>query len=196
MADVDTSLSDQSARQTSGEKIHVARTVPEPYPNADEALRRRPAHLIGLAYLSPTPTSQGSFRAVLSTRRWRRWIQLPACINFTATAPQSEAVIHITWNARFHPRLFPTMEADLVLHPLSASTTELNLFGNYRPPLGLLGLVFDRLIGGRVAVATANAFMDDLSDALVRDMDATHAEVPGDVDPAPEQRDKLQKKSG
>ena len=75
-------------------------------------------------------------------------------------------IAHIQWHALKGRALFPELQADLVAHPISEQRSELVIHGNYRPPLGALGLIGDRLIGHRVAQSSAKAFLDELSLAI------------------------------
>src|SRR5262249_5363981 len=51
--------------------------------------------------------------------------------------------LEITWTAAKSPALFPAMEATLRAYPLSSGETQLELHGQYRPPLGPLGQAID-----------------------------------------------------
>src|SRR5690606_8286729 len=53
--------------------------------------------------------------------------------------------IPVAWRAAGARWLFPHMEAELVLTAVAPSTTRISLRGSYRPPLGGLGQVLDRL---------------------------------------------------
>jgi hypothetical protein len=64
------------------------------------------------------------------------------------------------------------MEGDLKALPGEDGTTLLVLEGRYRPPLGLLGLIFDQILGRRIASATAARFVDRIANEIERD-DAT-----------------------
>ena len=152
------------------EAINATLTIPGPYAEVEQALRIGPDHLIALAYLAASKTEDGRFDALLTTRGWRRWVRLPASIEFRRTPRAAHAVVHLTWRARWRPHLFPVMEADLGLRPVSDKSTELVFTGEYRPPGGLGGLVVDRLVGGRVAVSTAEAFLEDLGAAIETDL--------------------------
>lgn len=58
------------------------------------------------------------------------------------------------------------MEADLVAHPLAGGRSELVLAGTYQPPFGFLGLVIDLIVGRLIAQSTAEAFINELSQAI------------------------------
>ena len=169
------------------EAVTAAVTVAGAYPAIEKALRIGPEHLIALAYLRASTTDDGRFDAVLTTRGWRRWLRLPARIQFFRTGARGEhAIVHLSWQSRFSPQLFPVMEADLGLRSVSAQSTEIVLTGEYRPPGGLVGLLADRLVGGRVALSTAEAFLEDLAAAIEKDLGRPQStDVPSQPDDGP-----------
>jgi len=78
------------------------------------------------------------------------------------------AVLALRWEA-VGPGggLFPVLDADITLTPLAESATALSLAGSYRPPLGKVGAVLDRVVLRRVAVATIRGFVERVGDAVV-----------------------------
>lgn len=81
-----------------------------------------------------------------------------------------EARVALRWQAAGDPGLFPTMSAELVLYPLSASETQLDLHGHYTPPLGPLGAAIDTVLGHRLAEASVHQFVLDVAEQLRRDL--------------------------
>jgi hypothetical protein len=73
----------------------------------------------------------------------------------------------LSWQSASRPGLFPHMNARLLVFPLSATETQLELEGSYEPPLGLLGAAVDALVGHRVAEACVLSFVQDIA-ALLR----------------------------
>src|SRR5581483_7686159 len=70
-----------------------------------------------------------------------------------------------------HPHLFPELDGDLEVAPVPNTGlpfTQIGVVARYRPPLGALGAVGDRLIGREVADAALTAFLDDLAEAAER----------------------------
>ena len=65
-------------------------------------------------------------------------------------------------------RLFPEFHGTLRLRIESVDSTRLTLEGAYRPPLGLLGTVFDIMLGRHIARATMNELLDRVARALER----------------------------
>ena len=77
-------------------------------------------------------------------------------------------VINLRWNAARAAALFPSMEAELIVYPLSKDETQIELHGRYTPPLGTVGSALDSLIGHRVADASVHRFVTDVA-RLLRD---------------------------
>jgi len=80
---------------------------------------------------------------------------------------RDEIVIPIAWEATGVPSLFPKMEAELILAPVSNSITQISFRGSYKPPLGTIGEVADHALFHRVAESTVKRFVDRLRDAIV-----------------------------
>ena len=81
---------------------------------------------------------------------------------------RSSPVTHLQleWEAAKMPRLFPFMQADLSIYPLTATETQLDFSGHYEPPLGKLGDAMDAIAGHRVAEASVHRFLTDVADYL------------------------------
>jgi hypothetical protein len=75
-------------------------------------------------------------------------------------------VIQLEWEAVNKPHLFPFMQAELALYPLTATETQLDFSGAYRPPLGVLGSAIDALVGHRIAEGTVHRFVTDVAEYL------------------------------
>lgn len=74
--------------------------------------------------------------------------------------------IQLRWAAARAAALFPSMEAELIVYPLSKDETQLELHGRYTPPLGAVGSALDSLIGHRVADAAVHRFVTDVASLL------------------------------
>ena len=75
------------------------------------------------------------------------------------------ARLALRWEDAVRPGLFPLLDATLEVAPVRAgsrATTQLGLFGRYRPPFGRLGALGDNLAGHRVVVESVDRFLDDL----------------------------------
>jgi len=61
------------------------------------------------------------------------------------------------------PRLFPLMKAEISIYPFTATETQLDFLGVYKPPLGLLGKAVNAIIGHRIAEASVHRFVSDVA---------------------------------
>lgn len=79
----------------------------------------------------------------------------------TAESPTGAEATRITleWQAARSPGLFPVMRAVLSVYALTPTETQLELEGDYQPPLGALGRVVDAAIGHRIAEASVHHFI-------------------------------------
>jgi hypothetical protein len=81
--------------------------------------------------------------------------------------------LQLGWEAVTLPRLFPLMNAELSIYPLTASETQLDFKGLYQPPLGPLGKAVDAIIGHRIAEVSVHQFVSDVAGYLRRTLGAT-----------------------
>ena len=75
-----------------------------------------------------------------------------------------------------HPHLFPELEGALEVAALPNNNvpfTQIGVVVRYRPPLGGLGAIGDRLLGREVADAALTGFIDELAQAAERELDPT-----------------------
>ena len=75
------------------------------------------------------------------------------------------------WADAARPRMFPLLEASLEIMPVphdGAPFTQLGVVARYRPPLGPLGALGDRLAGAEVVDASITEFLDELAVAVER----------------------------
>jgi hypothetical protein len=74
--------------------------------------------------------------------------------------------LQLAWKAVKHPNLFPTMRAKLAVYRLTSKETQLDLQGQYEPPLGVLGDAVDAAVGHRFAEASIEKFVADVAGLL------------------------------
>lgn len=87
-----------------------------------------------------------------------------------------QAVLGMRWHvAGPGGRLFPALDANLVLTADGPDATMLRIEGIYQPPLGALGARLDELVLHRVAAATVRGLVHKVADAIVN--------LPGPVSP-------------
>jgi hypothetical protein len=91
----------------------------------------------------------------------------------------------IEWQAQDHPRLFPLMKATLVIFPLSATETQLELRGAYQPPMGKLGETIDAAVGHRLAVASVTRLLQEVAGWLRHALAAPAPAAPIGAGPTP-----------
>ena len=77
-------------------------------------------------------------------------------------------VIPLRWEASGAAgRLFPVLDANLLLTPAGESAATLALTGAYRLPLGSRGEVLDRALVNRAAAVTVRSLLARLADSMV-----------------------------
>jgi hypothetical protein len=81
--------------------------------------------------------------------------------------------VKLGWEASHAAALFPVMNADLSFWPLTATETQLEIDGTYRPPLGILGNAADAVLGHRIAEASVHRFLDDIVEQIRRELPET-----------------------
>lgn len=80
------------------------------------------------------------------------------------------ARVEIEWEASRAPWLFPSMHLVLSAWALSSTETQLELAGEYRPPLGAVGNAMNAALGHRIAEASVHRFLDDVIEQMRRDL--------------------------
>jgi hypothetical protein len=76
-------------------------------------------------------------------------------------------LIALRWEATgVTGELFPVLDAELVLTSVGEDRSRLELTGSYRPPLGHLGAVLDKVVMERVAEATIRSLLERMAEVL------------------------------
>jgi hypothetical protein len=151
------------------ERLRVSRIVLLPEAQVKSILRIEPQRFLAFTYGGETSGS-GSTPVILSPSRSQRWLRIPAQVEFwTPDAEHRAATISVRWKATRFDRYFPVMEANLFVHASGDGESELLLEGRYRPPLGLFGLIGDRIIGRWIAAATVEHFIDAVAITIERE---------------------------
>lgn len=76
----------------------------------------------------------------------------------------------LSWEAAAREGLFPSMSAELALSPMTFAETRVELDGVYRPPLAIVGKVFDAAVGHRIAEAAVHRLLNDLIEQVRREV--------------------------
>ena len=69
----------------------------------------------------------------------------------------------LEWEAAKMPRLFPLMKGELFVYPLTATETQLDFSGVYKPPFGAVGKTMNAIVGHRIAEASVHSFVSDVA---------------------------------
>jgi hypothetical protein len=145
--------------------------VTVPYEKVSEALRR---DALGLFQRATASASARANELNATLRVGVGALEIGADIKIAVRNAQEKTSavgdrateLELVWTAATGTALFPSMEAALTVYPLSASETQLDLHGRYRPPLGAVGSAVDALVGHRVAQASVLRFVQDLAARL------------------------------
>src|SRR5215471_8603368 len=74
--------------------------------------------------------------------------------------------LQLDWQAATAPRLFPLMNGELSVYPLTSTETQLDFFGIYEPPFGAVGKTMNAVIGHRIAEVSVHRFVSDVAGYL------------------------------
>jgi hypothetical protein len=91
----------------------------------------------------------------------------------TAAGHAPATIFELRWQAAHRAAAFPAMTAELHVYPLGKGETQLELRGNYRPPLGPIGTMIDGVIGHRIAEASVHRFVADIAELLKTELGAS-----------------------
>ncbi len=82
-----------------------------------------------------------------------------------ATSSASTRLL-LEWEAATLPRLFPLMQGELSVYPLTSTETQLEFSGTYEPPFGAVGKTINAIAGHRIAEASVHRFVSDVAGYL------------------------------
>ena len=91
-------------------------------------------------------------------------VSLGAIREEEGASPVTRSPIH--WQAAQRPGLFPVMDAELAIYPLTATETQLDFRGKYEPPLSVLGDAVNAIVGHRLAEASVHRFVAEVAQYL------------------------------
>ncbi len=155
-------------------ELHCYEYVNRPFAQVRDALA---LDAVGL-FERATQTAAGRARSLVSSLKvsiaglevGKNVVIRVAHVEPDAQAPghlASQAIrLDLEWQAETSSALFPSMRASLLAYPLSANETQLDLRGTYEAPGGALGSAVDRLVGHRIAEASAHRFLDEVASRL------------------------------
>jgi len=76
----------------------------------------------------------------------------------------------LEWEAASNPGLFPLMKAELAIYPLTSTETQLDFWGVYEPPFGVVGKAMNAVAGHRIAEASVHRFINEVAEYLRRSL--------------------------
>src|SRR5262252_3913936 len=82
----------------------------------------------------------------------------------SASIPSTKLTLQ--WEAARMPRLFPLMKGELFVYPLTATETQLDFSGVYKPPFGTVGKTMNAIVGHSIAEASVHRFVSDVAGYL------------------------------
>ena len=80
--------------------------------------------------------------------------------------PSPASRLLLEWEATTMPGLFPLMKAELCIYPLTPTETQLDFFGHYEPPFGMVGKAMNAIAGYRIAEVSVHRFLSDVAGYL------------------------------
>jgi len=80
--------------------------------------------------------------------------------------PSPASRLLLEWEATAMPGLFPLMKAELCIYPLTPTETQLDFFGHYEPPFGMVGKAMNAIAGYRIAEVSVHRFLSDVAGYL------------------------------
>ena len=82
------------------------------------------------------------------------------------TIPSPTTRLQLEWEAATMPGLFPVMDAEISVYPLTPTETQLDFLGHYEPPFGIVGKAMNAVVGYRIAEVSVHRFVSDIAEYL------------------------------
>lgn len=150
--------------------------INRPYEQVRDALRSRPLEILGRATESASArtkalvarlsVSLGPVEVGVNVRTYLHGIREEEMT--AGLTPVTR--LDIGWEALDSPTIFPVMRAQLSIWPLTSTETQLEIEGEYRPPLGFVGKTLDAALVSRIAEASVHRLLDDAVEQLKREL--------------------------
>jgi hypothetical protein len=158
-------------------KLRCYQYVNRPYEQVRALLHREPLQLLQRATTSAAAragslaanlhVSVGGVEIGVDVRPYLQKIREES----TVAGLSPVTCLEIGWEAIRAPGFFPAMQhLELSAWPLSSTETQLEITGEYRPPLGVVGNALDAAVGHRIAEASVHRFLDDVVEQMKRDL--------------------------
>lgn len=154
-------------------EIHEFITVDVPFENVPALAKRFLASL--------AQTDQGEAIVNLQAVIGKTVVKRDALITIVpARVYPGLEIMEIAWHAR-EDGLYPTFKGTLSAEQEGLNYCRLDLDGGYAPPLGVAGLVFDGVLGHRIAVQVVGEFLLTLKAAFERLNDSVAGPQPAEA---------------
>jgi hypothetical protein len=158
--------------------VHCYDYVNHPYPRVRDILLANPSYVFRHA-----TAAAATHAATLHVRIGSIDVGADVAIQ-VSVAPQAKTELSrptteltLGWAAVKNPKLFPTMVATLSIYPLTPTETQLEIEGEYLPPMGTLGEVIDAAVGHRLAEASVTRFVQEVAGWLREELALTGAQA-------------------
>jgi hypothetical protein len=160
-------------------KLRCYQYINRPYEQVCALLRHRPLELLNRATTSASARAEALGASLHVTMGG---IEIGVEVRPHLRAMREEkglagrspvTILEIGWEASRAPGLFPSMHLELSAWSLSSTETQLEVAGEYRPPLGAVGKAMDAAIGHRIAEASVHRFLDEVVEQMKRDLPAS-----------------------
>ncbi len=151
--------------------LRVFDYVNRPYASVRDALLAHPLAVFQRATSAAATRSDelsSALRASIGPIDVAADIDIRVLSTETAESPGGGEATRITleWQAAKNPGLFPVMRAVLSVYALTSTETQLDLEGDYQPPLGALGRALAAVVGHRIAQASVHHFISQVANHL------------------------------
>jgi hypothetical protein len=74
--------------------------------------------------------------------------------------------LQLEWEGATMPGLFPLMKAELSMYPLTVTETQLDFWGTYEPPFGVVVKAMNAIVGHRIAKVSVHRFISSVAEYL------------------------------
>jgi hypothetical protein len=160
-------------------KLRCYEYVNRPYEQVRDLLRRQPLELLQRATTSAASRAR-TLAATLHVGVAGIEIGVDVRTNVQRIREEERVagmspvtILDIGWEASRAPGFFPLMHLELSAWPLSSSETQIEIAGEYRPPLGVVGNAIDAAVGHRIAEASVKSFLEDVVEQMRRELPAS-----------------------
>jgi hypothetical protein len=165
-------LGDGETLMNKGREIRVYDYVNHPYERVRDALRNNAVSVFQSATKAAASRAQ-SVAAELHVEFGGIGVNTDVKISVKNVEEKAADAVSATttrlrleWEAAAMPRLFPVMNGELAIYPLTATETQLDFRGLYEPPFGAVGKTMNAIVGHLIAEASVHRFVSDVAGYL------------------------------